>query len=227
MYLTKFLINPARRGGRFLLGNPQAMHAAVLSSFPPPPPGQSNPRMLWRVDQSDATVALYVLSPAEPDMTHLVEQAGWATTTWTTRDYTPLLERIEEGQLWSFRLQANPVKQSLNPLTKGKRLAHVTPSQQAQWLLDRSEQKGFSIEHLLDGSPALNVSSRSKDSFGRKDPNRSGSKSDVTLVRVQFDGVLRVTDKEAFKEALTGGIGRAKAYGCGLMTIVSAGTADG
>ncbi|WFR83728.1 type I-E CRISPR-associated protein Cas6/Cse3/CasE [Arthrobacter sp. Y-9] len=222
MFLTKFEINTARRGARFLLGNPQAMHAAVLSSFPPPPLGQENPRVLWRVDRAEHRVSLYVVSPAEPDMSALNEQAGWATNTWATREYEPLLRRLEEGQLWSFRLHANPTKQSMDPATKGKRFAHVTPKQQMQWLLDRAERRGFHVEMSGDAGPVLEVSSRTKDSFGRRDPNQEGRESAVTLVRVQFDGLLRVTDVGRFRETLVQGVGRGKAYGCGLMTIASA-----
>jgi CRISPR system Cascade subunit CasE len=221
MFLSRFGINTARRGARFLLGNPQAMHAAVMSSFPPDqqPAGS---RVLWRVDREAHVANLYVLSPTEPDFTHLVEQAGWATATWDTRGYDQLLERIQTGQHWGFRLQANPVKQSNDPLTKGKRLPHVTPAQQSQWLADRAERNGFAIATSPDGTPALQVSSRTKTAFGRNDRHHPGSKAKVTLVRAQFDGILQVTDQESFRAALTNGIGRAKAYGCGLMTIVRA-----
>ena len=220
MFLSRFGINPARRGARFLLGNPQAMHAAVMSAFPPNQPGPDG-RVLWRVDRDGHAATLYIVSPAEPDLTHLVEQAGWATATWDTRDYAQLLGRIQPDQRWAFRLQANPVKQSMDPLTKGKRLPHVTPAQQGQWLADRAERNGFAIETAEDGSPQLQVSARTKSAFGRNDPHHPESKATVTLVRAQFDGILRVTDRNLFQTALTAGIGRAKAYGCGLMTIIT------
>lgn len=219
MYLSRFGINTARRGARSLLANPQAMHAAVISSFPAdtqPPNG----RVLWRVDREAHMANLYVLSRKEPDFTHLVEQAGWATTTWDTRSYGRLLEQVQTGQLWGFRLHANPVKQSRDPSTRGKRLPHITPAQQGQWLADRAERNGFIIATSSDGTPALHVTSRTKTAFERRDPHHPGSKAPVTLVRAQFDGVLQVIDRERFQTALTNGIGRAKAYGCGLMTIV-------
>ncbi len=34
MFLTRFRVNTARSGARRLLSSPQAMHAAVMSSFP-------------------------------------------------------------------------------------------------------------------------------------------------------------------------------------------------
>ena len=39
------------------------------------------------------------------------------------------------------------------------------------------------------------------------------------LFRSTFEGMLTVTDRDAFVHALTHGIGRAKGYGCGLLTI--------
>ena len=42
----------------------------------------------------------------------------------------------------------------------------------------------------------------------------------VKLLGVTYEGLLTVTDAEKFREALTGGIGRGKAYGLGLLTVV-------
>lgn len=35
-----------------------------------------------------------------------------------------------------------------------------------------------------------------------------------------YEGILKVCDEEKFKELLVAGIGRGKAYGMGLLTIV-------
>lgn len=40
-----------------------------------------------------------------------------------------------------------------------------------------------------------------------------------------FEGVLTITEAELFRKALIDGIGRAKAYGCGLMTLARIGGA--
>ena len=45
---------------------------------------------------------------------------------------------------------------------------------------------------------------------------------DVRLLSVTYEGLLTVTDAQKFRDALTGGIGRGKAYGMGLLTIVRA-----
>ncbi|MFI6713611.1 type I-E CRISPR-associated protein Cas6/Cse3/CasE [Nonomuraea sp. NPDC050478] len=41
----------------------------------------------------------------------------------------------------------------------------------------------------------------------------------VVLSTATFEGKLRVTDTAAFTERLLGGIGPAKSYGCGLLTL--------
>ena len=41
----------------------------------------------------------------------------------------------------------------------------------------------------------------------------------VTIRAVVFEGILKVTDAELFRSALASGIGPAKAYGCGLLTL--------
>lgn len=234
MHLSKFEFNSARRGARQLLASPQALHAAVESSFPQPTSGQSErSRVLWRVDPGEHHPILFVVSPRPPDFTHLVEQAGWPTQpAWGTADYSAFLESLEPGQQWQFRLAANPVRNEPRPDgQRGKRFAHVTVQQQSAWLAQRAPSLGVSVDHgpaaLAKGMQpqprsepdefdvdmvSFAVSDRRLVSFRR-------NRRTVTIRRVQFDGTLRVADPDRFRTALTSGIGPAKAYGCGLMTL--------
>lgn len=206
MYLTRFEINRARRGTRQMLSSPQTMHAAVLSSFPSSDTDAG--RVLWRVDASATSMWLYVTSPAKPDLTHLVEQIGWPLRlTWQTGDYIPLLDRLEIGQRWSFRLTANPTHTS-----GGKRFAHVAVAQQQQWLLDRADGNGFRIGRTRGGDDDLIVSGRAVHRFARQGCT-------ITVATATYDGTLFITNPETLRHALTDGIGRAKAYGCGLLTL--------
>ncbi|QBJ97287.1 type I-E CRISPR-associated protein Cas6/Cse3/CasE [Rhodococcus sp. ABRD24] len=217
MYLTRFAVNPARRQARFLLGSPQAMHAAVMASFGPESVGEPGEgRVLWRIDRDGYATWLYVVSPRQPQMTHLAEQAGWSDdSTWSTRDYRPLLDRLEPGQHWAFRLHANPVH-VITRAHDGKkiRVGHVTAAQQQQWLLDRCKDHGFSVLPSVDDEPGVTVSQRQKRTF------RRGNGS-VTLSTAQFDGQLQVEDPDTLRHSLVHGIGKAKGYGCGLLTIAS------
>ncbi len=217
MYLTRFRLNPARRGARKLLASPHAMHAAVRAAFADPDDHErGDARTLWRLDTpGPGAVHLFLVSPGRPDLTHLVEQAGWPSTdTWVVRDYGQLLDALQAGQRWAFRLTANPTHSGRKtPEAKEtKRFGYLRHDEQVQWLLDRSERHGFTVATQQDGSPNLAVNHRQMLTFKR-------GMDAVTLTTATFDGILDVTDPDRFRQTLVGGIGPAKAYGCGLLTL--------
>ncbi|MFJ2028386.1 type I-E CRISPR-associated protein Cas6/Cse3/CasE [Streptosporangium sp. NPDC087985] len=226
MYLTRFRINTARVGARRLLSSPQNLHAAVMSSFAEIPLSENDgPRVLWRIDRnSRAETYLCLVSPAKPDLTHLVEQAGWPETgRWETYDYEPFLSRLAAGDQWAFRLTANPVHSIRRTDGEPTKLtAHVGLHHQVRWLLQRQEPAGFKVVEkpverrlLPEGDQhELIVHDRRQLAF-----KKAGQRQSVTLVTVTFDGRLEVTDPDALRNTLTRGLGRAKAYGCGLMTL--------
>lgn len=236
MYMTRFRFNTHRPGARKLLSSPQVLHAAVMGGFPgllPSAPG--GPRVLWRVDRNArAEVFLYVVSPDRPDLTHMVEQAGWPAApegTWRTHDYTDFLKRLEAGQTWAFRLTANPthsIRRKDDEPTKVT--AHVTPRHQAGWLLQRQETGGFQIvrkppeQQRIPGEDEYELLVHGRDTrvFDKRE-NATGRRNRVPLVKATFDGRLTVTDPEALRRTLCLGLGRAKAYGCGLMTLAPVG----
>lgn len=222
MFLTKIDLAPERRLARKYLGSPQAMHAVVMS-VTGGHDGNGPGRVLWRVDRG-VTTALYVLSPLEPDCSQLVAEAGTAGTQARTLDYSPLLASLDAGQLWAFRLAANPsYSASRGPGVRGQRYGHVTVEQQRQWLMDRVPRFGFElmpVDHA-DGEgtdEAVLVAYRERPVFNRRRPGGEGCDR-VTINRTVYEGVLRVTDPEPLRRALIAGIGRSKAYGCGLMTL--------
>ncbi|WP_239676538.1 type I-E CRISPR-associated protein Cas6/Cse3/CasE [Natronosporangium hydrolyticum] len=212
-------MNTARRGARKLLSSPQAMHAAVLAGFAEPPSGAAG-RVLWRIDHTPPSrTLLYLTSPVEPDLTHLVEQAGWPTTeTWQTRPYAGFLQSLTEKQEWAFRITANPVRNRIGSGSdeRTRRYGHSTVAHQQQWLLDRAERCGFRILHTEAGDPELTIHRRETLTFPRNG-------NTVTLRVATYDGRLEVVDADRLRAALSNGIGHAKAYGCGLMTLAPAG----
>ncbi|MFE2032799.1 type I-E CRISPR-associated protein Cas6/Cse3/CasE [Streptomyces scopuliridis] len=234
MYLTRFRVNTGRSDARRLLGSPHLMHGAVNMSFPTLPARDgAGPRVLWRVDRdTPAETLLFIVSPTRPDLTHLVEQAGWPAADgpgWTTFAYEQFLTALAKGDTWGFRLTANPVHNiHYNDDQKGqptKRAAHQTPRHQMRWLLDRQERAGFEIvqkpaeRRLLERGDEHELIVRDQRPLQFRRPPAKTGRDDVRFTRVTFDGRLRVTDPEVFRRTLTHGLGKAKAYGCGLMTL--------
>lgn len=219
MFLSRCELNVNKRGARELLGSPQRMHAAVLSCFPRSM-ADANGRVLWRVDSQDQVTYLYLVSEMKPDLTVIQEQAGWPETpTAATRDYSPLVDHLEKGQVFHFRLAANPVKQEFVKGGRGKLIGHKTPEHQIRWLMERSSKLGFKVlsQSFPDGSgaPSVDVVRNEQRAFAK----HSDGGRKVSLRVVTFEGVLVVGDPALMRKSLVEGIGRAKAYGCGLMTL--------
>ncbi|WIM67717.1 type I-E CRISPR-associated protein Cas6/Cse3/CasE [Corynebacterium breve] len=210
MYFSRMILNPRRRKTKAFLANPEMLHAAVESTYHTPVGTER--RTLWRVDKVSDELHLYVASPEVPSFELIQEQAGWSQqVTWQCRDYSILLDRLMAGQRYSFRLTANPTRTVTDANGKKRRKAEVGVNNQRRWLLQRQEQLG-AIFPEVDGEAAVNVVESRNLVFPKK-----GRK--VTVVAVTYQGVLEVTDPEQLRKTLTTGIGKARAYGCGLLTL--------
>jgi CRISPR system Cascade subunit CasE len=222
MFLTQFDINMGRRETRRLIGSPERIHAAVLGCFPPGQASGDEGRTLWRLDHGAQShdIHLMIVSPLSPDLRSLNEQAGWDTgSPGRSADYDPFLARLEAGTSWRFRLTANPtvsLRKDGDAQRRSKRYAHITAAQQMKWLTDRAERCGFVIPPDSAGKPAATVTGRELLKFRR---STDGTGRTVTLSRATFDGLLEVKDADALRHSLVCGIGPAKGYGCGLLTL--------
>ncbi|MFJ5221075.1 type I-E CRISPR-associated protein Cas6/Cse3/CasE [Streptomyces sp. NPDC088354] len=253
-YLSKIALNPRRRIGTSLLGNPHRMHAAVLSGLAIQPVTE---RVLWRLENHSVHRAeLLVLTENRPSWHHLVEQAGWPDAEGgqpLVADYTPILEQVLIGREFTFRLTANPVQSVHRPLkpsaeqaarieqqesiagtttdrrARGFRVPQRTAAQQLNWLLTRAERHGFTIPTVPTPAPAPGITHDSPSpqdapavSLFTRDVLRFRKHSHgprITLATATFHGHLRVTDPVALRAALLAGIGPAKGYGQGLLTL--------
>lgn len=206
MYLSRVKLNLAKRETMIALSAPQRFHGAVERSI-----AVTGERHLWRLDSLKDQTYMLILSATKPDLSGVQSQFGYDldATSAQTVVYDKLLERVTEGSKWHFRLVANPVRSVFRAEGRGKVMNHLTVDQQQAWLLQRSSTLGFS---LVDGEFAVVGSKWHK--FQKKDKNR------VSILAVAFEGVLTVTNVELFRQALLNGIGRGKAYGLGLLTIV-------
>lgn len=206
MYLSRAELDPTRRSTMIALTSPQKFHGAVENSF-----SGERRRRLWRLDSLNGKLYLLLLSEEFPDLTGLCAQFGTGVAP-ETRRYEPLLERVTPGSCWQFRLTTNPTrtrKDPADPLARGALKPCYLEAEQEQWLLEQAGKHGFA---LTEG--AFQVTRKQTCHF------RKNGKRPVTLLAVTYEGILQVTDPEAFREMLCQGIGRGKAYGLGLMTIL-------
>ena len=221
MYLSRIKLNPTSVTTRRLLSSPQITHALVEGSRPPGGENKGG-RVLWRIDAHGPEIELYVSSPWRPDFTGVVEQAGWPTAaTWDTRDYGGFLSALCAGQRWAFRVTTNPTRVvSQGEGVRGKVVPHRTAGHQVEWFLGSAAGWGFEVPLNGLDEPELMLVSRESRAFTRHTDHNGAPRNDrVALTQATFVGALTVGDPEALRDALTAGMGRARGYGCGLMTL--------
>lgn len=205
MYLSRVEIDDSNRQKIRNLSHLGAYHNWVESSFPDEIAKSKRLRHLWRIDRLHGKRYLLIVSQEKPKLDEL-ERYGVAGT-GMTKDYQPFVDRIREGEMMRFRLVANPTYR-----TDGKVYPHITVDQQKRWLLAKAAMAGFEVPSTSDGSNQFEIVNRQWPVLyhGRR----------VRLSRVAFEGQLRVTDADRLKKALIHGIGREKAYGMGMLTVI-------
>lgn len=223
MYLSRVEIDINNRAKIKDLSHLGAFHNWVEKSFPDEIKAGQRSRHLWRIDKLMGKEYLLVLSEEKPDFDLLTTYGVQGTA--MSKAYDSFLDSIQEGQVMQFRLTANPAYSIIRPGKKqGRIVPHVTVEQQRKWLMDRAEKSGFKLlERTSTDSnepvrtPMFEVVNREWPVLHRKTGHGA------RLSRVTFEGLLRVTDSDLFKQTLTKGLGREKAFGMGLMTVIPEG----
>jgi len=203
MILTSFPFDGSHPVVRRLLRDPASVRRLVLKATE----GMAaEPRCLWRVDDwpgPDPTLML--LTPGEPPGLPVPLRAPIERI-----DYLNHLDGLglAAGQWWGFRLTGNPVRsQGQGGAGRGKIKAHADPEHRAWWVDDKGERHGFwssTVTELWQKYWQFSV---------------PGAPRPHEIQMTAYTGTLKVTDPELLCEALLSGIGRAKAYGCGLLTL--------
>ncbi|MDH2392230.1 type I-E CRISPR-associated protein Cas6/Cse3/CasE [Streptomyces sp. HNM0663] len=248
-YLSKIALNPRRRAAVSLLSSPHRLHAAILAGLAVQPVTERVLWRLENSTPNRAEVLVLTESrPSWAHIIDDVGWPGADGGAPLIADYAPLLDRIVKGREFGFRLTANPIQNIPRPTRpseqqaarlkkgadngtrpRGSRVAHRTAAQQLEWLLKRCDRHGFTIpdatttppppglhaeEPELSAGPAVTVVSREILRF-----HKHTDSPRITLSTATFEGRLRVTDPDALRTALLGGIGPAKGYGQGLLTL--------
>lgn len=240
IYLTKMILNPRSKQVRVEVGNPQQLHKTISNGFPPienlpdakhherkTPRNEYNILHRLDIDRHRGKAFLLVQSQHEPDWNFL---NGDYADEIETKNVGENYQAIKNGRRLMFRLQANPTKRIPNrdkiaderfkrnpdnPRTR-KRVELRTEQEQTDWLVRQGESFGFQIADLKIEPAVRNVMSAKEEKISFK---KSGKKEPITYGSVVFEGVLKVTDADKFREALVNGIGQGKAYGFGLLSV--------
>ena len=178
---------------------------------------------LYRRFDQGTTPQFFVLSQRSPKN----DTGIWSIE---TNEYAPV---VKKGNQFSFNLRVNPVvtkkiEGAKNPKSrkhddivmearaKYTKSGKTIPSNNEiimeaglKWMKERAKNYGFSVNEskvIIDGYTQLT---------GKKD--RAGHA--IRLGVMDFSGILEITDVTQFTQTLYQGIGRAKAFGCGLLLL--------
>ncbi|WP_019853869.1 type I-E CRISPR-associated protein Cas6/Cse3/CasE [Actinopolyspora mortivallis] len=204
--LTQLRLNPRHPATGRELANVDRMHRRVMSLFPDSL--GNNPRaeagVLHRVEHSHAEAVVLIQSTLTPDTTRLPR--GYATT--AHRDLGPLLTALEVGMRARYRIVANPTR--IETTDEGrKQRRQLVGDHAVAWWHRRAEEAGLELESAMLTREYRLVGDKSQRS---RRPHYHGA--------TQFDGSATVTHPEATFRAVLEGIGRAKSYGCGMLSLV-------
>jgi CRISPR system Cascade subunit CasE len=186
----------------------QAMHRRVMRMFAHVNAPRDVNEILYRIDRNGPHWDLIVQSVAVADPQVL--PAGYiATVVHQRSDLMAQLQRLQVGQRFLFGLVANVSKRDNE---SRKRITVRGFDAQREWLLRKGLDHGFTL--IEDDTALVPLGIEAETALVGN--HRNGS---LLFVPVRFSGTLRVIHPQAFAQAVVQGIGSAKAYGCGLLTV--------
>lgn len=217
--MTVIPLNIRSREVRADLTDSQRLHTRIMRMFPHADRTQN--RVLYRVDGAMSEPMLVLQSEVQPDAKML--PVGYVRGTLRMRDdLADAYEQIQGGHRLRFRLRANVTKKlATHQTAQGKRVAITDAVAQMEWLIRKGDQAGFVLlpdPFAVDGY-AVTVIDEGRE-YGLRRHGEDVAK--LTHVAIRFEGVLTVSDAVRFRDALRQGIGPAKAYGFGLLSVTPA-----
>jgi CRISPR system Cascade subunit CasE len=225
MFFSKATLRPgAARSAAYqrLTAKGHPAHRLAWALFGDDPDRDRDFIFRWDPDHSDGPV-MHTVSHREPH-----DHEGLFRI--RTKSYKP---QLQEGQPLIFQLRANPVikkrddegKQHVHDVVMNRKHemkqestwadcdlteAELVQQEGRNWLRRRTAHYGFDFDE-----ENIRANAHRKHTFRKPKNGRP-----VTFTTMDLMGRLRVTDPDTFRQqALFGGVGPSKAYGCGLLMV--------
>jgi CRISPR system Cascade subunit CasE len=227
MYLSRVFLDPGEpvtRRSDAILRSLYLLHQAVYAAFDPGERGEG--RVLYRREPelTRGKVAVLVQSRCRPDW-----ERGFAAKLAEAEaaEVRPLEHQLRTGQWLRFRLRANPTRRTregkrvaLTSLGPHREIAREEMGRLGLLAVNESRVCEFLLEqwlrrHLAGAAADLEFQV-TDEGLAEDRPHRLQFRS------VRYDGVLQVGNPELLAQRAAGGIGSAKGFGFGLLSLARA-----
>jgi CRISPR system Cascade subunit CasE len=211
MYLSRLILNPRSRRVQREVANPYELHRSLMRAFVDDLK-EGDERVLFRLEPGrNGRLTLLVQSWTLPDWSYLAA-AEFREYLRPVGEPNPAVKSFDvdlaPGQVLAFRLRANPTARRTFE-DKKRRVGIYDEQEQLAWLKRKGELGGFGV---------VSVRTRGQEDVERT-IQQKGKKRKLKLAAVQFDGLLQVTDPDRMRRTVRRGIGSAKGFGFGLLSL--------
>ena len=199
MYLSLLRINTLDRKAIHTLTDVYRLHEFVMSGFARYDPAG---RVLFRVEPetNDQKKTILVQSDFKPSWSSGTDK----TTSFFSVQCKSITPSFQNGRRYRFRLRVNPTV-----TRNGKRYGLVGEEAIINWLQKRIPRIGAKF-------PSLSIID---EGYLRGRKAKKGSQHQINIKVARFDGILEIVDFELFNNTFRNGIGAAKAFGCGMLSL--------
>ncbi|MEV7416614.1 type I-E CRISPR-associated protein Cas6/Cse3/CasE [Streptomyces sp. NPDC089919] len=211
-WLTRIIPDPRAHEVRRDHGSATGMHRRIMSLFPEHagPDPRARFHVLYRTEDSPTGSQLLIQSSERPDLAKL--PAGYGQS--ASKPLDALLDALRPGLTVQYRCVASPVRKPGRTTRALYDLPAAVPLSGAaadEWWVRQAAAAGLQPQ---------TVSSRPLDTaLVQRAASGPGTPQRFQHARTQFDGTATIVDADELRTKLLDGIGRGKAYGCGLLTI--------
>ncbi|WP_433888461.1 type I-E CRISPR-associated protein Cas6/Cse3/CasE [Streptomyces sp. CA-111067] len=220
VWLTRIVPDPRSRDARRDTEGTGAavnLHRRLMALFPDDvgPDARAQLGVLFRTEDSAAGTQILLQSSHRPDPARLPAAYGTALS----RPLDPLLDALAAGLTIRYRCVANAVRKPGATTRELYGLPAVVALRGApadEWWSRQAEAAGLK---------PLTVQSQPLDAVrGRRGTHGPAAEQQLRHARTQFDGTAAIIDPDLLRAKISEGIGRGKAYGCGLLSVAPART---
>jgi CRISPR system Cascade subunit CasE len=196
LYLSRLMVQASRIASGWL-ANPYRVHQRLKMACP------EDARLLFRIEDGDPLTRILAQSHTLPDWAAAFNQFTVLQGLPEMKTFEP---EVAAGQLYAFRLEGNATVKR-----EGKRLGLLTEEDQNAWLARHLAAAGAEILRIQIQPYRIQHSQKSGE-----------GESEIRHLLVQFDGLLVCREAGKLSAALEQGVGPAKGFGCGLLSLARA-----